>query len=420
MTKTHSAFSFTMLATCASIGMIPGIAMAQSAPERGATVTETKHPAYESQGIRAGGFVVTPSIEAGILYDTNIYATDTDEKSATTAIVAPAVKVKSDWNNHALNFDASAEIGRYNQHSSENYEDYRVGIDGRVDISRETKLNLAASHIKDHEERGSADDANGSKPTETSTDAATISLSHSVGRLSTKLSLGAQDLEFDNVSTSAGVPVNNHDRNRKITEGQLRADYEFSPGYSAFFSGALNKRAYDDAVDDNGFNRDSDGYRLRMGARIDLTGLVFADVYAGYLKQDYDDAALSTVKGGQFGVAGTWNATPLTSVKVNLGRSINETTVNGASATFDTAFSAKVDHELMRNLLLNGSLGYTKSDFEGITREDKTWNAGIGASYKMNPNMHLLADYTFKTRDSNVALTDYDRNQLMLKLKFQM
>jgi len=420
MIRKHIALSLVLTATAASIALLPGHAAAQQNTADGISVAEAPRPDYEASGVRVGGFIVSPSLDIGITHDTNIYATDTDEKSATIGIIAPAVTVKSGWSNHALGFSASAEIGRYSKHSSENYEDYRLGADGRVDISRETMFNLAATYDKGHEERGSADAVNGAKPTETTTEAATIGLTHSVGRLSTEFSLGAQDLEFDNVLTSLGTTINNHDRNRDIVEGMIRADYEFSPGYSAFVLGALNKRDYDDAVDDNGFNRDSDGYRLRAGARINLTGVVFADVYVGYLKQDYKDAALKTAKGSQLGLAGIWNVTQLTTVKADLGRAINETTVTGASSTLDTAGTVTVDHEMLRNLLLRATAGYTKSSFEGTTRKDKLWDLGFGATYKMNPNLHLSADYSYKNRDSNVALTDYDRSQIMLRLKLQM
>ena len=55
-----------------------------------------------------------------------------------------------------------------------------------------------------------------------------------------------------------------------------------------------------------------------------------------------------------------------------------ETTVtfegdDGRRATCRTQVGVEVQHELLRNVLLNGTLGYTRDDFEGTSRADNVY-----------------------------------------------
>ena len=50
--------------------------------------------------------------------------------------------------------------------------------------------------------------------------------------------------------------------------------------------GGLSTTDDDDALDSDLFNRNSDGIEIVGGARIDMTGVIFGDVFAGYLAQD--------------------------------------------------------------------------------------------------------------------------------------
>src|SRR3546814_5981286 len=105
----------------------------------------------------------------------------------------------------------------------------------------------------------------------------------------------------------------------------LRGGYEIMPSYEAFLRVTYNQRDYDSNVDDAGFNRDSDGYEAVAGVALDLSGVTFGDVYAGYMSQDYDDPALQDVDGPVVGAGVTWNPTALTSARLDVSRSEEHT-----------------------------------------------------------------------------------------------
>ncbi len=68
----------------------------------------------------------------------------------------------------------------------------------------------------------------------------------------------------------------------------------------------------------------------------------------------------------------------------------------------------KVDHELLRNLLLNANVGYENDAFGGISRSDDYYLAGAGAKYLISHNFWISGGYNFAHRESSVAGTNFD------------
>ena len=225
--------------------------------------------------------------------------------------------------------------------------------------------------------------------------------------------------DFDDVATTT-TPVNNDDRDRDEFEFDIRTGYEIQESYEAFLQMVLTSVNYDDALDDAGVNRDSEGYEIRAGARVDFTGLLFGDVFAGYLNRDYDDPTLQSVDTWVAGLDLTWNVTPLTTVKGGVRRTVSETTLAAASGNMTTAFTTSVDHELLRNLILSARVEVKKDEYEGISREDDGLSAGVGANYSLNRYFSVVLDYEYSERDSSVAGSDNEINKFVLRLRAQL
>ena len=79
-----------------------------------------------------------------------------------------------------------------------------------------------------------------------------------------------------------------------------------------------------------------------------------------------------------------------------------------------------VTHELLRNLLLNANVGYTRDDFQGTSRTDNTYDPGVGVSYLINRNLSVNATYRFTTRDSDDTDREFDRNLVLVGITARM
>ena len=393
--------------------------MAQE-PQRGETVTERPRPDLDPLGVRAGSFLVLPKLSLSEAYDDNIFSTENNTESDFITVISPEVAVQSDWNNHFLGFGAAADIGRYASNGDEDYEDFVLRGSGRLDILRDRYVSGGVTFRKTHEDRGSPDDVNGEEPTEFTVLTPTLGAFNRWNRFSLRGDLSMQRHDFDDARSSTGQIFNNDDRDRSRYVASVRGGYEIVPEYEAFVRVAWNTVKYSDDVDDNGIARDSDGYEAVVGTRIDLTGVTYGDIYAGWRSQSYEDDRLETSEGPSFGGALTWNVTGLTTVKGSLSRSVEETTLTGASSFFATDFKLSVDHEILRNLILGANAGYIFNDYEGITREDDIYRAGAYARYLMHRNLYLTARYNYEQRESNVVGADYDKNIFLLRLETQL
>lgn len=387
---------------------------------RGATVTERQRPDYDPIGVRLGGFFLLPALSVQESYNSNIFATNTNEQSDFITSIEPKVDLRSNWNNHALNLHADTRIVRFADHDNEDFEDYTLATDGRLDVQRDFRLFGGAGYRVRHEQRSSPNDQGGSEPTEYDVLGLNLGVEKQFNRVSTRLDAKRDTYSYDSVRTSGGTTIDQGDRDRDQTEIALRTGYEFTPLREVYLLGAYNFREYDRATDRNGFRRDSDGYTIAVGTEYDLTGVTFLDAFVGYTVQDYDDARLQELKGWTAGAKLTWNVTRLTTLTGTLSREVEETILNNASGYFATRAEIRADHELLRNLLLNASLGYENDEFEGISRDDDYYLAGLGAKYLMNRFLSVSGGYGYRTRNSNAANADFDENVVFLRLTGQL
>src|SRR5690606_3242138 len=387
---------------------------------RGATVTERSRPDDDPVGVRLGGFFLLPALSVQESYNSNIFATESNEESDFITSIEPKLDLRSNWNNHALNLHADARVVRFADFDSEDFEDYTLAADGRVDVQRDLRLFGGVAHMLRHEQRSSPNDQGGREPTEYEVSTINLGVEKQFNRLSTRLDAKRDFISYDDVRTGAGGTIDQCDRDREQTEIGLRAGYEIAPLREIYVLGLYNFREYDRTTDRNGFRRDSDGYTLAVGAEYDLSGVTFLDAYVGYTQQEYDDARLGDLSGWTAGAKLTWNVTQLTTVTGTLSHEVEETILSNASGYFATRAEIRADHELLRNLLLNASIGYENDEFEGISRDDDYYLFGIGAKYLMNRYLSVSGGYGYRTRSSNQPNADFDENVVFLRLTGQM
>lgn len=366
------------------------------------TVTSRPRPDYDPVGVRLGSFDLLPQLDVTGQYDDNIFAASTGKKDDFIGLVSPSVRLNSDWSNHALNFSSGATIGRYKTFTGENFEDYFFSGAGRVDVLRSTNVYGSAGYAMNHEGRGDPDNVGGVEQTTYTVIDPKGGIFHSFGRLSVRADGLFTMYNYENVAAAGGGIINNDDRDRDELKGIGTVAYEISPRVSTFLRGSYNTVNYDSGVDDAGFIRDNDGYEFVAGAGLDITGLVFGNIFAGYISQSYDDPRFPTVSGVGFGADVTWNVTPLTTIKALIERTVRQTTsTTGGAGILQSQFGGSVDHELLRNLILSASGRLTLDSFEGIDRDDNFYSLGASARYLINRYFRVSMGYNFRRRVSD-------------------
>lgn len=395
-------------------------AFAQTAKED--SVAKRARPDYDPLGIESrdlldrlgiatnpvtGSFLIFPKVDMGTAYDDNIFRIEEDERSDTIFLFRPSVRVKSDWDNHALNFNAGGDIGRYNSNTSEDYEDFNLGTSGRLDLSERTNVGGGVAFAKVHTARSSPDDSGLGVPlTESFETKYNLSAAFKGERFSFLYKGKASILDF----RDAG-PVNNDDQDRSEYETSLRAGYEFVVGTTLFVEPSYNIVDYKDAIDDGGLQRSGSGYEVLAGFSWDVSGVTFLELGAGFLEQKRDDTLLKTISGVSFSGDLVWNATDLVTITSGLSRDVKETTIEDATGILDTEWNLEVDYDPLENLIFNIGGSVTNEKFEGASREEDTIKFKFGAKYLIHPNFVTELKYRFEKRDSNEIGESYKDNR---------
>ena len=394
--------------------VLAGPAMAQEGQvvdQRNVGVQERARPAYDAAGVRAGGFLIYPQASYSGTFNDNIYAADTNETEDYISNLTAGVDVNSTWSRHALNLTGTISKYLYADNSDENRLDWNVGANGRLDVTRNTNFSGGVSYSQNHEDRGAPNSpAAASKPVEYKLFQTEAKFHQGFNRLFAELGGKYSNYDYKDGTTLAGANLDQDYRDRDVWDESLRLGYMVSPDTSLFVEGSLNQRNYDQKPPVVAVNRDSNGYAVVGGAEFRLTNLASGEIYAGYHEQDYD--ALSDISGLDYGASIQWFVTPLTTVGLNASSTIEETTSVGSSGYTDQNISATVDHELMRNVILSGNLGYSNNDYEGIIRNDDIITGGLGVRYLVNRNAEARVGYDYTNRNSDVSGLDYTRNEI--------
>jgi hypothetical protein len=379
------------------------------------TVFRRPRPDYDPLGVRMGSFLFFPSGTLTGTYDSNVFAVQSGVKSDFYVGEHPSLNVRSDWNLHAIGFSASGDFKQYASLSTENVNNGSAELVGRYDIANAEYFSGDAIYQLGHEDRSSPNAAFGKNPTEYHLMGFDFAYVRQPGRLGLRIDANLTTWDYNNATngvTGATINQNFRDRNEWVIAPRL--SYEIIPGYQAFVRLIGNERQYfsqELGAGPQGQNvrRNSHGWEIDGGTAIALTSITTAEVYVGYLQQDYENPLIPSVSAPSFGGNLIWNVTPITTVRASFSASVAETTLVLASSSYEYGAQLTVEHELLRNLLLLGSAGYVRDDYQGNPRKDNTFGANAGARYLLNRNWSATTDLTFSRLDSNVAGGGYDR-----------
>lgn len=397
-----------LLASAAVVIAMPEFAQAQQQDiDPNTTVADRARPAYDPLGIRAGSFLAFPELAITGGYTDNVGFDEDDEDSSIFADIAPSIEFESQWSRHRLATEFGSNIALYADDSDENYHDFFALGAGRIDVSRQTNIVPDAEFRYSHVERDDPEDDGDDDLTELFIFGGGLALNHQINRLGFTIGGDIVRNDYDN--------SDDNDRDANFYSALLRTSYEVSPRLDMFVEGVYSVEDRDDRVDDDGIERDTDGYEARLGAAFDITSVLFGEAFAGYARQNYDESAFDDEDGLSFGIDLDWNPTLLTTIGISGVREFVPTDEGDAASNFQTEIGLTIDHEMMRNLILNGRARYQNDDFRGDGgREDDTYRIGGGLTYLLNRNLSLNAGYDYSDRNSNEDGEDFKVNEISI------
>lgn len=400
------------------------------ARDRNVSVRQRPREGYEALGIRVGTFMAWPKIAASIESNDNIYAASVGERDDIVWRIEPELQLNSTWSRHALSAYARGSINRYADYDSENSEDWTVGADGRIDLLRTAYLAGGANFASQTEPRTSASSPGlTAEPIEYDTNGFYAMGVTEFNRLRLSARYDWTKWDYSDGRTVAGAVVDQDDRDREISILTGRAEYAVSPDTSIFVEASTNTRDYRLRPALPAINRDSDGYMVLAGANFDLSNVMRGEIGLGYLKQRYDDARLEDNDGFGARAQVEWFPSELTTITVAGSRTIEESGIPGTAGYLSTNLSARVDHELMRNVIISAGVNRGTDEYSGrniaaaraFDREDTRTGLELSGTYLFNRNLGLTVGYNHTNQETSGrdAPGDFTVNRIGAKLTLQ-
>ncbi|WPZ37236.1 outer membrane beta-barrel protein (plasmid) [Thalassobaculum sp. OXR-137] len=375
---------------------------------------------FQPKGVELGQFLLFPSIEVGQEYNSNVFATKEDVRGDFATRVIGKARLRSRFREHALSAGAEVEQYSYWKYTDDSHLRAESFLDGRYDFSKDWEANAFLQAFKRTEDRGSPDDAGGNEPTPIYGLTTRLGTRWADGGFTYGVTGQGDRRIFGDVDTSNGTEINNSDRDRWEYQVTGRTEYEMFPGYAAIAQVSANTRQYDDEFDDDGVDRSSYGFRAYTGIGVDITQVIRGDFLVGYLQQNYDDERLSDPSGPAIKASFNWTPSRITLVVPSIERTVQETTTTNASSIISNRGSLLVRHELQRNIVLTGYAAATYEEFEGVDREDTTYEARARFLWALAPEYYVGGEIGYRLRDSSNDRSSYDQTVATVRLGFRM
>jgi len=399
---------------------------------------------YAPLGVHAGAFTLFPAIELIGGYDTNPART-TGGPGASLYTVVPEMQVQSNWSRHELKADLRGSYTGYSpdQTPTLSRPNFNGKVDGRIDVTRDTRVDLGTRLLVATDNPGSPNlQAGLAKLPVFTTFGGTAGVTHQFSRFELGVKGDVERTVYQDSTLTDGTTASNDDRNYKQYTGTLRGAYETMPGVKPFVEVAADSRVHDLATDINGFQRDSTGLTGKVGSTFNLARWLTGEIAVGYTQRKYVDPRFDNLSGLIGNASLIWTATALTTVKLSASSVIGESTVPGVSGVLSRDVGLQIDHSLRRWLIATAKFGFGVDSYRGGTdtsggaaaicdcvisipgetspdRQDLRYQVGFGLTYKFSPEFQVKGEVRHDWLRSNVAGSDYDATVFLLGVRIQ-
>jgi hypothetical protein len=381
----------------------------------------TPDPApFDPLGIRAGAFLLRPAIEVSGGDDSNPARTPGGGSPSAYGIVAPELKLNSNWERHELTADLHGSYTSYATAPQQNRPAFDGKVDGRVDVTSRTALNLESRLVVATDNPGSPNIQAGLAKLPISTDVGgSLGLTKRFNRFDVTFKGSFDRTTYQDSVFTDGSTATNDDRNFNQPAGELRANYELTPGIKPFFQLDADRRLHDVTFDRSGLERDSSGRAGKIGTSFELSRILTGELALGYTDRTYRDPTLPAITGPTFDSSLTWVATALTTLKLTASTTTNETILPGVSGAFTHEIGLEVDHDFRRWLAATLKFTGDRDNYVGSPRIDYRYAGSMALTYKLTREWQLKGELRREWLTSNQPGNDYVAYVALLGVRLQ-
>ncbi len=384
-----------------------------SIPRR--TITPEDDP-FAALGIRAGGFILYPSLTTTLEHQTN----GSGSGPATDLTVTPEFRLESDWARHAATltlrgaYDHTLDGSGPDSPSGSIEATARLDLKERWDLAFDGRYDYSQQDVSDPNFPSGASDRPGVHDL-----FASATLHGAFGRGLIEVEGNIERTDYDDGTLSGGGIIDQSYRDNNLYGARLRLGYETPPGLNPFIEGEVSRRVFDQMADNNGLMRSSLTGFGRVGVMIDRGPVLTGEVAVGYGMQHLDDPTLASLSALTLDGSLVWSPVRLVTATFGASTSFNPTTDPASSGSVVHTASVDVEYAWKHNATVNWTASFTREAFQGTGQVDNTVDAGIAATWKLNRKLYLTGGYVHTWKQSTAASETYQSDAVRVELRLQ-
>ncbi len=393
-------------------------------PVRNSPPALAQTDAFAPTGVRVGDLRLLPFVEGSTGFQTNPNQVQAGVRSSAQFRVDAGTAIDSDFANNALTGNVRAGYSLFPSNSNANRPDVSALLDGRIDVTRDTKINTEARLVVVTQTPGSPLLAvpNSvfitSRPLVTS-EGATLGVSHQFNRLNLDLRGTFDRTQYGDATQSDGSIFRYSQDNYNDYGVLARASYELTPGIVPFVETGFDARVRDSDVDLSGYLRNSRGVLGRVGSAFEFFGHFTGTLSAGYADRRYDDPRLPNLRGPTVDGALIYAFSPLTTITVRANTTLSETTLAGASGAISRLVSLEIAHVFFRHFTISGIATYQPNQYEGVSVQEAYTQFTLKAAYSFNREVQLIASASQQNLQSSLLGNGFKDTIVLVGVRLQ-
>ncbi len=393
-------------------------------PARNSPPALAEADAFAPTGVRVGDLRLLPFVEGSTGFQTNPNQVQTGVRSSAEFRVDAGTAIESDFANHSLTGNVRGGYSLFPSNSNANRPDVSAVLDGRIDVTRDTKINTEARLVVVTQTPGSPLLAvpNSvfitSRPLITS-EGVTLGASHQFGRVNLDLRGTFDRTQYGDATQSDGSIFRYSQDNYNDYGVVARASYELTPGIVPFVETAFDARVRDSDVDLSGYRRDSRGILGRAGSAFEFFGHFTGTLSAGYADRHYDDPRLPNLNGPTVDGAVIYAFSPLTTITLRANTTLSETTLAGASGAISRLVSLEIAHVFFRHFTISGIATYQPNQYQGVAVQEAYTQFTLKGAYSFSREAQLIASASQQNLQSSLVGNGFKDSIFLIGVRLQ-
>lgn len=372
-------------------------------------------PVAERTGIRAGTFILRPSL-------TQVIASETDQSDGTsdTRVYSETevrLDVMSDWSRHALSISGG---GSFQENlSGDGATDPSAGIDAelRLDLANVTEARLRAGYDFYREDENDPNAVNGARlQPDVHVFSAGAGLRRARGLIGASLEVDAERTVYGIGEAADGSAIAFDDRDRNDIGVTARVFLNNGAILRPYAEGDVSRTAYDETRDSSGFERSAWTYGLRAGLEVDGGEKWSGDIAAGYVLRDLDDSRLNDIDAVTVDATLEWSPRRGTEISLRAGSQLEGSTAPGVSGSVAYEGYIALAQTVRDGITARLGGGVLQRDYRDNGLADETiFTADAGLTWAINPYLDALIEAAYENTRPDGG-TSYDTTTIGIGL----